>query len=420
MLGWWAIALVMLSWPARDAQADDTLRVLVRVASDQDRALLPRLYGQLSDVQVTLLRVDTAPLEATFAQQLEAANDFAAKQAADAVLWFSPAQDGGMVMYVITVRDQRVLTRRLLASAGALDGKSASSLLETVALAARSALGALSAGNSVGVPIAPASSDDAEQTACSDDASCGVSVAEEPQASTVSAVAAPASTADPARSPQQPAPPPSAARDTRVEAPPSTTTVIEPDVDDSVATEPEPSAPRALDIQMSVGVQGTLDGRSSFGQHGLYARAGLGLHPFVISVYGAASLSSTIEDPYFRLRVARHALGMAFELQSALGDATKVGLAVHAGAALLERSSQAKSADAVGYPPSLTAAFAFGPELALRWLFGHYGLGLRLGLDILPSAPRFETAPAPQGSALSHSLWALQPRLALGMEVALP
>jgi hypothetical protein len=85
---------------------------------------------------------------------------------------------------------------------------------------------------------------------------------------------------------------------------------------------------------------------------------------------------------------------------------------------LLRRTSLAKSSAVVSYPASLVAALAFGPELALSFLPGRFGVALRMGIDVLPNAPRFESA----GSLLvhAHSLWSVQPRVALGWEAALP
>jgi hypothetical protein len=142
---------------------------------------------------------------------------------------------------------------------------------------------------------------------------------------------------------------------------------------------------------------------------------------WALSVYGAVSLPSDIDDAYFDLSVARQAVGIAIERQLQLTDTWSLAWGAHAGALLLRRTSRARSAAAISYPASLTAAFAFGPELALSWLKGHFGVALRVALDFLPDAPRFESAGlSPQRTSVAHPLWTFQPRIALGWETALP
>jgi hypothetical protein len=67
--------------------AADPLRLVVRIASSADRALLPRLHGQLSDVDAQLIVIETSPLEAALTAQLATARTLASQHAADAVVW---------------------------------------------------------------------------------------------------------------------------------------------------------------------------------------------------------------------------------------------------------------------------------------------------------------------------------------------
>ena len=189
---------------------------------------------------------------------------------------------------------------------------------------------------------------------------------------------------------------------------------------DSAAIEPD-DQPRAaltpLRARFALGAQLAVDGQSRGGQRGLYASAALGLGAWAVSAFGVVSLASELADEYFALNVARHAVGIAVERQLPLSDAWRFGLAAHAGALLLRRTSYAKSSAVVSYPASLIAALAFGPELALSWLPGRFGLTLRVGIDILPIAPRFESAGSTQNHP--HALWSAEPRVALGWEATL-
>lgn len=178
---------------------------------------------------------------------------------------------------------------------------------------------------------------------------------------------------------------------------------------------------RPLSVRVFIGAQGALDGAASSGQWGVVARAGMESSRFALSAYAVASLASDVADPYFSLRLARHALGAAFDVRVPLSAALELAAGLHGGAALYHRTSSAKSPLAVSHPASLTAAVMFGPEVSLGWMLGRYGVGLVLALDILPRGPRFETAgQGPLGDIQAHTLWVLQPRLSLGMEAALP
>jgi hypothetical protein len=522
--------------------AADTLRVLVRVASPADRALVARVRGQLSDVSAELTPVETAPLEATFAEQVQAAHALAGQRGADVVLWFASTSSAGagsasgLLVHVATPRNERILTRRLLDGDAADGGKVPSSLLETAALTVRSAITALAAGGGIGVTTAealaaqqapptaaereaaprsvagpPASSlaidhsaaaapardtamstprertiSDVPTQAAGDDATANrrpdtspevvsqtalhdATTLEDPDAShdvltqaalhdtithqrrsshaptqavrddatareRASSEAAALALRDPSRgsdaasslpalgASELPAPrsEPSADDTRRPErAPPSAAGLI----DTSTAPDAQlgPRAPAALSARLQLGVQCVVDGQSELGQRGLYARAGVVWRAFALDAYAVASLASTIADDYFALRVARHALGGALSAHAALARDAQLAFGVHGGALLLARTSGAKAGGVSTAPSQLMAAFAFGPELALDWLFGRYGLGVQLALDVLPSAPRFEARGAsPLGAADAHRLWLLEPRLGVGLQAAVP
>jgi hypothetical protein len=172
---------------------------------------------------------------------------------------------------------------------------------------------------------------------------------------------------------------------------------------------------------LAVGAHFAVDGQSTWGQRGALLQLGVGMGDWTLAAYGVLSWAASIPDANFALRVARHALFAKLERSLARHDNLQVALAVHAGTLLLHRTTRSKTDSVVSYPAALTAVFAFGPELALVWAKRSFGVGLRLGLDVTPNSPRFETAGTyPQHPRVSHRLWAASPRLALSWEAALP
>ena len=85
-----ALALALGPLGSQRGRASDALRVLVRVVSADDRALLTRLRGQLSDVNVQLIVLEDAALEASLEQQLSAAHALVERHASAAILWAAP------------------------------------------------------------------------------------------------------------------------------------------------------------------------------------------------------------------------------------------------------------------------------------------------------------------------------------------
>jgi hypothetical protein len=401
--------------PVPRARAADTLRLVLRIASDSDRALLPRLRGQLSDVDATLIVAETSVLEAELADQLEVARALATLHHADVIVWCAGAGKERLV-HIVLPRAERRLTRQLTGP-GNDDDALSSSELETAAVLVRSALLALAQGVELGVPM----QEPAAQQPPGSEPKEAADTRDMPAAATQPR-AADAPDSELHRSSPAKANAAADSGELPVTLPPlpaSTQTHVDH------AEPPPPRQPSStalpLRARLSLGAQLALDGQSSSGQRGLYARVGLSLGAWALYAFGALSLASEIEDPYFALRVARHAVGVLLERQLPLTETLWLGLAVQAGALLFRRTSRAESSGAVSYPASLTAAFALGPELAFGWLPGRFGLSVRIGLDCLPNAPRFETARiTPDRSAISHSLWSFEPRIALGVETALP
>lgn len=381
-------------------RASDVLRVVVRIASSADRALLPRVQGQLSDVNAQLIVVETAAPSEDFADQVEAAQALAAREHADVVLWFAVPKSGAsahaVLVHVFTPGEQRIFTRRLSlegngSATATVADKLDSSVLEAAALAVRSAVNALAAGGSIGITTHEALAESKQRAQPSrerDDGAAAVGGLPEHTSDT------------PSPFEQQ--------------------LLAASHHDDGRYRDAGPGHSR-LAARFYLGVQSVIDGESKLGQRGLFARASVGMGALSVSVYGSYGLPVGIDDALFALEVARHAAGGALDLRTDLSERTSFALGVHAGAALFARTSAAKTPEAKPNPAALTPALEFGPEVAFAWLFGKwldlgFGLAAQLALDVLPFAPSFEAS----GGGDRHRLWAFQPRLSVGLEGVVP
>ncbi|MCP3142581.1 hypothetical protein [Pyxidicoccus xibeiensis] len=130
------------------ALAAEPWRAVVRVASEEDAALLVRVRGQSSDLPVLLEAVPGPPLDGAAAEQWREAEQLAARQQARAVLWFL------RVGPEVRVQVAEPASRHLFVRASRLDGRPGSLEwsvgAEALALAVRSALRAVEAGEPLG------------------------------------------------------------------------------------------------------------------------------------------------------------------------------------------------------------------------------------------------------------------------------
>jgi hypothetical protein len=127
------LLLVAVAVPARAAA--EALTVVVRVATPDDEALLARVRGQTSDLDVALV-TEAGALEPEAADRRRAAPALARRAGARVVVWFEPRKRGFRV-HVADVGEGRLLSRDV---DGDRRGDGRSALYEAVAQVVRSAL----------------------------------------------------------------------------------------------------------------------------------------------------------------------------------------------------------------------------------------------------------------------------------------
>ncbi|RYZ34891.1 MAG: hypothetical protein EOO71_37560, partial [Myxococcaceae bacterium] len=135
------------------AWAAEAWRAVVRVGSAEDRALLERVRGQSSDLPVVLSAEEGPSLEAAPDGAWREAERVALRQDARAVLWF--VRDGTQVRVSVAALRTGHLFVRTARVEGTPDTLTWSVGAEALALAARSALRAVDAGEPLGEVVAP-------------------------------------------------------------------------------------------------------------------------------------------------------------------------------------------------------------------------------------------------------------------------
>jgi hypothetical protein len=146
---WKSSLCVLWAWLCLLSPASaEPLRAALRLAAPADRSLLARVRGQTGDLDVAVEPLEAAPLEASFAAQLESARRLAGEQGVRVLMW-ALRSEGSLELVVADFGLDRVLVRPLAGASSALE---VSAQEEAAALVARSALRASLAGSALGRP----------------------------------------------------------------------------------------------------------------------------------------------------------------------------------------------------------------------------------------------------------------------------
>ena len=346
-----SIGVLLLLWPL-DAQAR-ALRAVVRVAEPEDRGLLARVRGQTSDLDVRLLAVEEAPLDAGFDAQLATARTLAEAQDATLVIWFA-RRAARLVVYVADLDADRVLARGIEQGTGQYD---ASAQGEAAALVVRSAVRASLAGAALDTPPA-------ERVAVA---------APSPSASTMQAPPAP-----------EPSPPPAPVEPQPTSAPrargPRTRAADRRD------------APRVRRVVpwLALGAEAGRDGFARIARGALTARLGLQAGRVELGLGGALGLPARRAVPVGAITLARHRAAVFVGLALLTRPTLRVSAELEAGAEFdvlridaaipSFRASASRSVLAL-LGANLSAAYA------PRWTRGRVALVPSLGVVALPARP---------------------------------
>lgn len=379
---WLVAASIGLAVP-QHARAGDSerLRVVVRVASERDRALLGRVRGHSADLDLDLLATETGAIEPRLGDQLDAAAALAQAQGASVVVWADAGATPGEVLVIVYVpASGRVLVRRL-GSAGAAP---TSSTLESAALVVRGALRALAQGAVIGVQR--------------EDLSAG----------------------EPSSAPQAHSPP---------VAPPAPR-AIEQRAAEPIATSrttPRRARTRSFGWVLSGGWQFAIDGLSRATQQGPALRGGILFDSWEISLALSTALPADLSGEGWVVHLSRHSAGIYAGLHIELLRDLNLGVGVLAGAVTFVRSTSTSSPGVEPSPTRWTFSPLLAAEVRASWLRrvggGCVGLVLALGTDVVPGAPRFgiEVFGGSEPGAIVpvFDAWLLQPRASLSIELTL-
>lgn len=300
--------------------------IVVRSTWSEDAALIERVRGQTSDLEVRLVTRESSVIEASLAEQLQAARTLAAETSARVVVWFARAAER-LDVIVADVQADRVLVRSLSLA----EGPGASSARdEAAALVVRSALRASLHGDALG----------------------------EPEAALVPM--APAPTPEPA--PAEPAAP-------------------------TVQPKPTPAPPLQARVRAALAAEGALDGATERGRYALSLSLSYTRGRLELGLAGGYGFRSEVARELARLSQTEHTVsvygGYALVARERVRLALTLGPSLHlvTTEVRVRDTRLAPSADRVLLPAlALDLRFGYFP----RWLRARAGVGGALGLDAFP------------------------------------
>ncbi|QAT83069.1 hypothetical protein EJ065_1469 [Corallococcus coralloides] len=345
------LALVLGLWsPARAAEP---WRAVARVATSEDRALLERVRGQSSDLPVVLEAEAGPSMDESPGGAWREAERLASRKDARAVLWFT-REAAALRVSVAAPRTGHLFVRSARVE-GAPETLTWSVGAEALALAVRSALRAVDAGEPLGDVVAP------------------------------------------------PPPPPVVA------APPPVPAAPEQGVEAPVA--PVDGA------FVQVGVHAALDGYHSWGQQGLSVGAGWAGRVLRLRAQVMAALPVHLRDAYADIRLTQGSALAWADVPFVKTGAWEGTVGLGAGVAGFWRRTEARAPEVEPTPSRLLAAFVVGPAVRVAWRVGPaLALEAALSGEVLLGRPRLGYS-AEGGFVLREDGASVRPRLGVGMVI---
>ncbi|GMU04080.1 hypothetical protein [Corallococcus caeni] len=379
-------------------------RAVARVASSEDRALLERVRGQSSDLPVVLEAEAGAAMEASPGGAWREAERMAMRQDARAVLWFTRA--GAELRVSVAAPRTGHLFLRSARVEGAPETLTWSVGAEALALAVRSALRAVEAGEPLGEVVA------------SPPPPPVVTAAPAPPAPAPVAKAPPVVPADPVAKAPWGVP-----TDPVAKAPSGMATDPGAKAPSGVPTAPGAEAPPGLPADLmdgafvQVGLHAALDGYHPAGQQGLSVGAGWAGPVLRLRAQVLAALPVHLRDAYTDLRLAQGSALAWVDVPVVKARAWESTVGLGAGVAGFWRRTEARAAEVEPAPSRLLAAFVMGPAVRVAWRVGPaLALEAALSGEVLLGRPRLGYA-VDGGFVLREDGASVRPRLGVGMVI---
>ncbi|WAS88488.1 MULTISPECIES: hypothetical protein [unclassified Corallococcus] len=346
------VVLALVLGPWGPAWAAESWRAVARVATAEDRALLERVRGQSSDLPVVLEPEAGPSMDSGSDGAWREAERLASRKDARAVLWFTRA--GVELRVSVAAPRTGHLFVRSARVEGAPETLTWSVGAEALALAVRSALRAVDAGEPLGEVVAP-----------------------------------------PPPPPVVVAPPPPAAPAPVVEA---------------------PVAP-ADGAFIQVGVHAALDGYHPWGQQGLSVGAGWAGRVPRLRAQVLAALPVHLQDAYADIRLMQGSALVWADVPFVKAGAWEGTVGLGAGVAGFWRRTEARASEVEPTPSRMLAAFVVGPAVRVAWRWGPaLALEAALSGEVLLGRPRLGYA-VDGAFMLREDGASVRPRLEVGMVI---
>jgi hypothetical protein len=343
-----SVVLMMLAAPA---WASAPWRVVARVSSPEDAALLERVRGQSSDLPVRLVTERGPPLDGAPSLRWGAAEQLAEEHQARVVLWF--LREGSDVHVQVAEPASRHLflrSARLMGAPGSLEWSAGA---EALALTVRSALRAVDLGEPLG-----------------------------------EVVEAPAPVPAPV-----PVPVPVLVR---------------------TLEEPLSAVPTSW-WMLAVGGYAALDGYENGGHQGLSLAVGWEGADWRPALELRMGMPARLRDAYTRLTLRQHAAALWLDRPIASAGALRWMYGAGAGVVLFNRRTEALAPQVDAAPASNIVAPLVGLRTAARWSpAARFGLELSVAAELLVGRPALGYAVDGNVVARGDG-WAFRPRVGLVM-----
>jgi hypothetical protein len=365
----WLVALLTLAAAAaaQDARASESKRVAVRVTDGTARALMQRIRGQTSDLDLELVESTEPAIEPRVSDEVATAYRLAHQQGARIVVWFEEGA-AGLTLFFSLPDERRTLVRTIAEESAGAAPSSAS--FEAAALVVRSVLRALASGATIGVTLA-------------------------------APLDVPPSEAAP--------PPPGPASEARAPKRPE-------------ARRPDAGSPWRWSA--AAGWHGVVLDPRVFLQGG-EVRADVGRGEVAGGLAVALDASSELADPDATVKLLRLAGGAFAAYAPKLGDRWRVALGVGGGAVGVHRETVRVASGVTRAPSAWLASALVWPEAAVSYRSRapgaglSWGVGLRLGADVVLTPPLIGNEVAGR-FVTEHALWSFEPKLTVQVEIGGP